>query len=78
MSLDDIIKSSKQFRNPRGRRGRGSRGGGGFRRGGNRVNESGGVSKVRNTGSGRRGFGGRSPFSRVSPTIHNFVIDIVL
>lgn len=68
MSLDDIIKQSKDLRNA-GRRG----GRGGFRRGGRgsntRVNSRGGVAKTRRGGgaaatAGR--FSGRSPFNRVS------------
>lgn len=63
MSLDEIIKSSREFKNPRGRRGRG-----GNRRGGTtRIGETGGVGKVRTAGRRGSGFGtNRTPFSRVS------------
>ncbi len=64
MSLDDIIKSSKQTRGPAGRRGRGGQRGSGLSRRGSRGSLRGNLSVLR---SPRRGSISRStPYSRVS------------
>jgi hypothetical protein len=64
MSLDDIIKSSKQARGPAGRRGRGGQRGSGLSRRGSRGGLRGNLGSIRNP---RRGSISRSaPYSRVS------------
>jgi hypothetical protein len=64
MSLDDIIKSSKQARGPAGRRGRGGQRGSSLSRRGTRGGLRGSLGAARNS---RRGNISRSaPYSRVS------------
>lgn len=64
MSLDDIIKSSKQARGPAGRRGRGGQRGSSLSRRGSRGGLRGSLGAARNP---RRGSISRSaPYSRVS------------
>jgi hypothetical protein len=64
MSLDDIIKSSKQARGPAGRRGRGAQRGSSLSRRGGRGGPRGNLGPMRNP---RRGSISRSaPYSRVS------------
>lgn len=67
MSLDDIIKSSKQARGPAGRRGRGGQRGSSLSRRGGRGGPRGNLGAMR---SPRRGNISRSaPYSRVSQKI---------
>jgi len=67
MSLDDIIKSSKQARGPAGRRGRGGQRGSSLSRRGGRGGSRGNLGAMRNP---RRGSISRSaPYSRVSAKI---------